>query len=111
MTTVEVMSEDTGMRFTDTLKLDGVVVNLTGATVYFVMKLVGPPNTAYFLAAEIVDAVAGTVKYEPGVGYPTALGTYRHLWRVVDSNGKILSFANNDYNIIKIKDNLGIISS
>lgn len=106
MATLKIKTGDTALQFTDTLKVDGVATDLTGATVLFLLKLIDSPNTAYSLAATIVTAASGTVKYVPGVGFPTAVGDYRQEWQVSYVEGTILTFPSDGYNIVKILDDL-----
>lgn len=106
MTTVRIKSGDTALEFTDTLTVDGVADDLTGSTVLFLMKRIRSPGTAYSLSASLVTAASGTVSYVPGVGFPTDVGSYKQEWQVTYSNGKILTFPNDDYNVIEIVEDL-----
>lgn len=106
MAILKIKSGDTALQFTDTLRVDGVASDITGATVLFLMKLIGSPSTAYSLAATIVSAASGTVKYVPGVGFPTAVGDYRQEWQVSYVEGTILTFPSDSYNIVKKLDDL-----
>jgi hypothetical protein len=111
MTTVEMKSGNTGIEFTSSLETNAAPVDLTGATVVFLLKLSEPPNTAYAMPASVVGtATAGNVKsLSSESGFPTALGKYKQLWYVTLATGKTLSFPSNDddeYNYIIIKDDL-----
>lgn len=104
--TVIVKSGDTAIEFTDTLTQDGVAVDLTGATVLFLLRLRLEPFTAYSLAATIVTAASGTVKYVPGAGYPTAVGKYEQEWQVTFGDATVLTFPSSGYNTLIIESDL-----
>jgi BppU N-terminal domain len=106
MSSVKIKSGDTAVQFTGTCLQDGAAVDLTGATIKFLMKLVASPNTAYSLTATIVSAAAGTVEYTQGVGFPTVAGKYEQEWEVTFSGGTILTFPNGSYNYVTILDDL-----
>jgi hypothetical protein len=108
MTTVKMKSGDTAIEFTSSLETDGVAVNLTGASVLFLLKLSETPFTAYSLAASIVGtATDGNVKsLSSESGFPTTVGKYKQEWQVTFSGGAILTFPSDDYNYLVIQDDL-----
>ena len=98
---VKMKSGDTSMAFSSTLLIDGVAVNLTGCTVLFLLKsFIGGTETS--LNATIVSAVAGTVKYIVGNGFPTTAGKYRQEWQVTFTDNSVLTFPNGAYNEVEI---------
>src|SRR5688572_11222169 len=90
-----------------TLKDDtGTVVDLTGATVQFLMSLPGDiENPVIDDPATIILAAAGTVKYI-WTGTDTAtIGNYVARWRVTFADGREESFPNLTFNTVTITDN------
>ena len=103
MTTARIKSGDTAVVFTDTLLINDVAINLTGASVKFLLK---DSAVSFSAAAAIVSAVLGTVSYTPSAGFPTTAGQYFQEWEVTQSNGTILTFPNAGYNRLVIFDDL-----
>lgn len=97
---VKMKSGDTSMAFTSTLLVDGVAVNLTGCSVLFLLKSLQGSETS--LAAVVISAVAGTVKYTIGNGFPTVTGKYRQEWQVTFPDNSVLTFPNGTYNEVEI---------
>ena len=69
MSSVKIKSGDTAIEFTnptgEPLAIDGVTLDLTGATILFLLKLTEAPYTAYSLtAAADGNPTAGNVVYE-----------------------------------------------
>ena len=126
MSTVKIKADDTAITFTnpryraagtlsasdpgqaaEPLAVNGVTLNLTGATILFLMKLIASPYTAYSLAASIDGtATAGNVTYTSASGFPTVVGQYKQEWQVTQSGGTILTFPSGGYNIVHILDDL-----
>ena len=107
MTTVKIKANDTGQIFDGTLTIEGTAVNLSGATVLMLLKLVESPYTAYSLSASVVSAAAGTVRCLATVsGFPTTPGTYKQEWEVTFSDTTKLTFPSNGYNFIQMLDDL-----
>lgn len=111
MTKATTKAKDTGQQFTNPagqpLTKDGVIVDLTGATILFLLRLKSSPYTKYSLLAAIDGtATAGNVKYVIGSGYPTTPGSYDQEWEVTLSSGKILTFPNEGYNTLEIEEDL-----
>jgi hypothetical protein len=104
MTTVNIKQNDTKGIFLDTLKVDGVPVNLTGTTVYFLLRKV---SVFIRKAATIVEpAINGDVQYQPVLADVEIPGKYEQEWEVNFGDGRILTFPNGDYNIVNILDDL-----
>ena len=126
MSTVTITADDTGYRFKnpryrapgtlsasdpgqehEPLAVDGVTLDLTGASILFLMKLIDSPYTAYSLAAAIDGtATNGDVIYTLGVGFPTTAGRYKQEWQVTQSGGTIITFPSKGYNIVNIQEDL-----
>ena len=107
MSTVKIKSGDTAIEFTSTLQTNGTAVNLTGATVVMLLKLIESPFTAYSLTASVVSAAAGTVKsLGTASGFPTVAGSYRQEWQVTFGDTTILTFPSDDYNTVIIQEDL-----
>ena len=105
MATVEIKSGDTAISFDGTLTQNGSAVDLTSATVKFLLKH-RTSGTAYVLNAIVIDAEAGTVRYVPGVGFPTTAGTYNQEWEVTFADTTVLTFPSSGYNALIITDDL-----
>ena len=107
MTTVKIKSGDTAIEFTSTLRIDDTAVNLTGATVVMLLKLIESPFTAYSLTASAVSPAAGTVRsLGSASGFPTVSGSYKQEWEVTFSDATKLTFPSDDYNTVLIQDDL-----
>ena len=111
MSNVKIKSGDTAIEFTnptgEPLAIDGVTLDLTGATILFLLKLTEPPYTAYSLtAAADGTPTAGNVVYQVGTGFPTIQGQYKQNWEVTLADGKIATFPNGGYNLVQILDDL-----
>jgi hypothetical protein len=103
-TNVSIKRNDTGVSFTDTLTVNGAAVDLTGATVLFLMRL-RDGKTVFSQTATIVDAGAGQVAYGPGA-LPTTPGLYEQEWQVTLAGGNILTFPSDGYNTVDVLDDL-----
>jgi len=109
MPTVTIKRNDTSLLFTDTLLTNGIAVDLTGASVIFLIKRKGDNTSAFSAAATITDAPSGQVEYGgplPG-GFPTAAGIYAHEWEVTFSDSSILTFPSDGNNTVIIDPDLG----
>lgn len=100
---MKIKSQDTAVTFTDTLTLDGAAVNLTGATVLF---LIANESLAFSGAATVVNAASGTVRYLPGAGFPTTPGLYQQEWEVTFADASKLTFPSDRYNKVTILEDL-----
>lgn len=97
MAKVTIKRHDNGFYFTDTLSATGA--NFTGASVKFLLKR---GTTEFEDAAEFVDESEGTVRYQPGASFPSAIGTYSQEWEVTFSDSSVLTFPSAGYNVVKI---------
>ncbi len=97
---------DTSGKFTDILKVNGVPVNLTGATVSFVMRAVGRIVVSQAAVITNPPGTNGAVEYQPVTNDVAFAGEFKQQWKAVFSDGKILTFPNNTYNKITILPNL-----
>jgi hypothetical protein len=103
--TVQLKRNDTKDTISYTVtNLDGSVVNLTGATVKFVMgknkKLI--TNAA----ATIVSAAAGTVSYTLTESDTLSAGTFNAEFEVTFSDGKVKTYPSNGYILVDIQANV-----
>lgn len=94
MTKTKIKRGDTKTKFSETLGVD-----LTGATVKFVMKGDG---VLYSNSATITGASSGAVEYQLVATDVAIAGQYRQEWEVTYSDGKIQSFPVDDYNEVTI---------
>ncbi len=79
---------ETGRKLTDTLTADGAALDLTGATVYLMIKK--PDGTVVERTAVIVSASAGTVAYQ-FVGTDVDVAGLAYLeWAITLGNGDVL---------------------
>lgn len=86
---------------------DGVAINLTGATVRFIMARRGSTIATVNAAATIIDAAGGIVRYTWQVGDTTEHGTYDGEFEVTYTGGAIESFPNDGFLEIKVTRDLG----
>jgi hypothetical protein len=105
MSKTSIKSGDTAIEFTATLTRNNVPVNLTSSSVKFLLRN-RATGTAFSATATIVVAAAGTVSYEPGVGFPTTAGNYSQEWEVTFPDTTVLTFPSAGYNTLVIEDDL-----
>jgi BppU N-terminal domain len=105
MSSITIKRYDTEGKFVDTLKVNGEPIDLTGASVKFLMKrgttLISHPATITQTAPP-PDPSAGGVEYQPVLADVSTLGKYKHEWEITFGNGKVLTVPNDSYNFIKI---------
>jgi len=96
---------DVGVIFADTLTEDDEAVNLTGATVTFILRLRGGtvPVTG---TATIVDATGGTVSYATVAGNLDVAGLYNQEWEVTYGNGDKFTYPSDTWNPVRIVGDL-----
>lgn len=105
MTEVTVKRGDAGVLFTDTLKSNGAAVNLTSATVKFILRRKGVTISQ---TATVVSAVAGTVSYTSVAGDLDVAGDWLQEWEAYYSGtGKRMTFPSNEYNVVHVISDLG----
>jgi hypothetical protein len=88
-----------------TLRKAGVVVDLTGGTVQFVMKSKHGGTLKVNAAAVIVSASAGTVRYDWAAADVDTAGTYHAEFKFTLA-GKIMSFPNDRSLVVVIEPDL-----
>lgn len=104
---------DTKCIFVDTLKVNGVAVDLTGSSVRFIMRRVSKPAKIVNQAADITSPVTGDVQYEPIDEDVDTEGKYEQEWEVTFPSTRKLTFPNADpsadapYNTVLIARDLG----
>jgi len=101
---VEAKQDVIGARFTDTLTSNGAVVDLTGATVQFLME--HTDGTKIAETATIVSPASGTVRYVTAAGDLAKVGEYRQEWKATLADGSVLRFPSGGWNKVKVIDNL-----
>ncbi len=82
------------------------VVDVTGATVRFVMSVKGGANVLD-VPASIVNPVTGVVKYSWADGDTDIVGTYNGEFEVLFGDGRAETFPNSKYIAIKVFADLG----
>lgn len=110
MAVFSIRQNDTYPELSATLKdASNVAVNLTSCSVSLVMQFQGTERT---LAADIVDASAGTVKYEWSTGDTASAsdtatpGDYECFWLVTFPDGKTATFPNDSNFIVRVVPSL-----
>ena len=106
MATATIKQYDTAITFNDTLTKDGSPVDLTGASVKFLMK---KGATLYEATASIVVAASGTVKFDvfgATPTFPTAAGDWEQEWEVTFTDSSKLTFPSGSYNTVTIMKDL-----
>ena len=89
------------------LDADGAPVNLTGATVRFIIATKTTPRTAAVDAEATVDTEPGTVIYEWVAGDTAEPGDYDAEFEVTYADGRYQTFPTDGYVAAKIVDDLG----
>lgn len=89
----------------------GAIVNLTGATVRFIMVNKADSTVAVDQPATIVNATAGTVKYTWVSGDTDTEGNFNGEFEVIFLDGRSETFPNSKNIAIKIFADLGGVST
>jgi hypothetical protein len=103
---IEIKQHDTSRTFTDTLVLDGLPINLSGATVSLLFKSNQTLLTTR-RTATIGSPATGEVSYQPiaaDVAYP---GTFNLEWEIVFPDLKQLTVPSSGYIELKVNQDLG----
>ena len=104
-TTIITKQHDTKITFTDTPTIDDVPVppgDLAGCTLSFLLK-----DVDFAIKQTAIINVDGTFSYDPTPTDVANIGKLQQEWELVYPSGKILTFPNNGYNIVKIIADLG----
>jgi len=108
---ISIKQHDTKGKFTDVLKIDGEPVDLTAATVSFMMKKTGfafkVPAVITFPDDQGDVTKRGAVEYQPVPENVATKGKFKQEWEAVFNDGSILTFPNNGYNTVNILEDLG----
>lgn len=86
---------------------ENTVVNLSGATVRFIMSSKLDGSVKVDEPASVVDAAQGLVKYAWASADTDTAGTFNAEWEVTFADNRSETFPNNKYNIVKITADLG----
>lgn len=84
----------------------GVVVDLTGTSVKFIMTLAGAAVPKVNAAATIVSATGGQVSYSWGASDTDTAGLYRGEWEVTFAGGVKQTFPPDDFVYVLIEPDL-----
>ena len=89
------------------LDADGNPVNLTGATVRFIMRKKGASSAKVNAAATVVTPAAGTVSYSWQSADTDTASRYEAEWEVTFSGGAKQTFPNSSHLIVEVLRDLG----
>lgn len=89
------------------LDADGNAVNLTGATVKFIMRRKGASTAKVNAAATVVTPLAGTVSYTWITADTDTAGKYEAEWEVTFAGGAKQTFPNNKHLWVEVLRDLG----
>jgi hypothetical protein len=92
---------------TQCLDENGAAVNLTGASVRFLMRPQRQAAIKVNALASITTAAEGRAKYEWQSGDTDRAGTYEAEWEVTFADGKKSTFPNDGYNTIAVLTQIG----
>jgi hypothetical protein len=106
--TIITKQHDTKITFKDTPTINGVPVlpaDLVGCTLRFLMKT--QDGSAPPVAQTAVINPDATFSYDPIAADVANIAKYQQEWEVTYPTGKILTYPNNGYNVVKIIADLG----
>jgi predicted deacylase len=89
MSDLTFVAADTAPSVFGVLRVNGVVLNLTGATVKFQMRLADDRRFTVNADAAIVTPTAGSVRYDWDAGDLATAGEYISRWQVTFGDGSI----------------------
>lgn len=103
-----IVQGDTAPVFTDTLTYsDETAVNLTGATVTFVMRALTAAAPVSLAGTTTVTAAAiGAVKFSPSAADTASPGMFMAKWSVVFQDGSTMQFPTVGYLWVSVEENL-----
>lgn len=105
MATVYVKRNDHSRDITDTLKKNGVAIDVTGATVLFKMRNqeTGVPTSK---AGAVVSGPDGTVKVTLTSTETGSCGVFDVEWEVTFAGGAVLSVPDNGFHTLEVVEDL-----
>ncbi len=110
-TTSTIKRGDTKLTFTDRPTIDGVQLLLSalvGCTVSFLLKSDAKSiKQGALIIADPLDITKAYFTYDSVTTDVDTSGKYKQEWELVFPGGKVLTFPNNGYNVVKIIDDLG----
>lgn len=86
---------------------NGAAVNLTGATVKFLLRPINATTNKINAAATIVVAATGDVSYTPTGTDTNTAGLFIGEWQVTYAGGAVQTFPNGAYDLVLISPELG----
>lgn len=89
--------------------LDGAnqIIDLSGASAKFFMKIAGSTTIAVNAAAVITNASQGKVEYEWSAGDTATAANYQGEFQITFINGTVETFPNNKYITIRVLPEIG----
>ena len=85
---------------------DGSVVNLTGATVKFIMRSLTATLPTVNAACTVVSAIGGTVRYAFSATDTATTGRFQGIWQVTFSGGQVMSWPTVGSLDISVEENI-----
>lgn len=105
MPTVTIKQHDTKVIFRDTPTVNGVALtsgDLAGATLKFILK----DRSGIITRTATINGDA-TFSYQVTAPDVANITEFKQEWEVTFADGKILTFPNNAYNVVKVIADLG----
>lgn len=103
-----IKKNDTTPAITSTLQdADGNAVNLTGATVKFIMRKKGASSAKVDASATVVTPAEGTVSYTWVTANTDTAGDYEAEWQVTFAGGAVQTFPNSKHLKVSVVRDLG----
>lgn len=102
-----IKQNDTGPVITASLKdADYAAIDLTGATVRFLMRAVGSTSAKVDQSATVTDEAGGLVKYEWQSGDTDTVGQFQAEFEVTYATNRVETFPNNSYVLVQVIDDI-----
>jgi hypothetical protein len=106
LSTIRLKRGDVGVRFTDTLTANLEPINLTGATVLFLLRPLGASEPNVIGEATIIDADGGEVEYVSVEGDLEDSGLCRQEWEITYETGDVFTVPSESHNVVRIVGDL-----